>query len=275
MIRSLRGRLFIGLTAIIILTGMIAGIFASKWAFDEAIEVQDSVLIQLASLAQNGGISGGQPLHRVEEDSDVWLIELGKTPRSSADDRQLFTLQDGLQVARSKNRPIRVLLRTRSDGSRFAVAQPTAVRYETARDIALRTLLPILALIPCVMLATALVIARSLRPMVWLAIRQIEDSGLGIASTHIDRIFEPFFRGSRPTGEGSGLGLSIVKRIVDSLGAAIALENIAGASGSGLRVTVRLPVVGGSDSPSSQRREEVVWNGHAPKPQLSVPGVVI
>ena len=99
MIRSLRGRLFIGLTAIIILTGVIAGAFAYKWAFDEAIEIQDSVLIQLASVAQNGGFSGGQPPHGVEEDSDVWAIELGKTPGGSADDRQLFTLQDGLQVA--------------------------------------------------------------------------------------------------------------------------------------------------------------------------------
>jgi len=65
--------------------------------------------------------------------------------------------------------PIRVLLRTRADGSRFAVAQPTAVRDETARDMALRTLVPIAALIPCLMLVTALLIAQSLRPMVRLA----------------------------------------------------------------------------------------------------------
>ncbi len=169
MIRSLRGRLFIGLTAMIILTGAIGGMFAYSWAFGEAIEMQDSILIQLASLAQSGSFSGGQPLHGVEEDTEVWLIELGKTPRGLADDRQLFTLRDGLQVATWKNRPIRVLLRTRSDGSRFAVAQPTTVRDETARDVAFRTLLPIAALIPCLMLVTALVIAHSLRPIVQLA----------------------------------------------------------------------------------------------------------
>lgn len=169
MIRSLRGRLFIGLTAMIILTGAIGGMFAYSWAFGEAIEMQDSILIQLASLAQSGSFSAGQPLHGVEEDTEVWLIELGKTPRGLADDRQLFTLRDGLQVATWKNRPIRVLLRTRSDGSRFAVAQPTTVRDETARDVAFRTLLPIAALIPCLMLVTALVIAHSLRPIVQLA----------------------------------------------------------------------------------------------------------
>ena len=169
MIKSLRGRLFVGLTVIIVLTGAIGAMFAYNWAFGEAIELQDSILIQLASLAQNVSFSGGQPLHGVEEDTEVWLIELGKMPRGSAEDRQLFTLPDGLQVATLKNQPIRVLLRTRSDGSRFAVAQPTAVRDETARGVALSTLLPIAALIPCLMVVTALVVAHSLRPMARLA----------------------------------------------------------------------------------------------------------
>jgi two-component system, OmpR family, sensor kinase len=169
MIRSLRGRLFVGLTAIILLTGAIGSMFAYRWALGEAIELQDSILIQLASLAQNGSFCGGQPLHGVEEDTQVWLIELGKTPRGLADDRQLFTLPDGLQVATWKKQSVRVLLRTRSDGSRFAVAQPTVVRDDTARDVAFRTLLPIAALIPCLMVVTTLVIAYSLRPMVRLA----------------------------------------------------------------------------------------------------------
>ena len=169
MIRSLRGRLFVWLTAIIILTGAIGGWFAYAWAFDEAIEMQDGILIQLASLAQNGAFGDGQPLNGVEENTEVWIIELGKTPHGPPDDRRLFTLQDGLQVATWKNTPIRVLLRTRADGSRFAVAQPIAFRDESASDMALRTLLPIAALIPCLMLVTAIVIAHSLRPMIRLA----------------------------------------------------------------------------------------------------------
>lgn len=79
MIRSLRGRLFVGLTAIILLTGATGSMLAYRWAFGEAIELQDSILIQLASLAQNASFGGGQPLHGVEEDTEVWLIELGKT----------------------------------------------------------------------------------------------------------------------------------------------------------------------------------------------------
>ena len=360
-------------------------------------------------------------------------MELGKAPHGSADDRQLWSYQDGLHVATRAGQPIRALLRTRADGSRFAVAQPTAVRDETARDMALRTLVPIAALIPCLMLVTALLIAQSLRPMVRLAsdldarraddmsplplkgmpselhpfiasingliarmrlmmdqqrrfiadaahelrtpiaalslqaenldpvdlpaaarhrlaalkqgmhrtkhlleqllalarqeahpfgrgempqvsldqvakevvadllpqalnrnidlgfelveplavpsepvmlaamirnlldnalrytpeggnvdigvyrqdgaaILQIEDSGPGIESSDMDRIFEPFFRGAREEVEGTGLGLSIVKRVVDGLGGSIALENITGIGRSGLRVTVKLPL---------------------------------
>jgi len=164
MIRSLRGRLFAGLTAIILLTGLAGGVFAHHWAFDEAIEMQDSVLIQIAGLVQSGSLAGGRELHGVDEDAEVWLID-----QASEHDAKLWSLKDGLALATRKGQPIRVLLRTRPDGTRFAVAQRTAVRDEIASDMAFRTVLPIAALIPCLLLVTAIVIARSLRPMVRLA----------------------------------------------------------------------------------------------------------
>lgn len=164
MIRSLRGRLFAGLTAIILLTGLVGGLFAHRWAFNEAIEMQDSVLTQIAGLVQSGSLAGGRELHGVDEVAEVWLID-----QAPDDDAQLWSLKDGLGLATRKGQPIRVLLRTRPDGTRFAVAQRTAVRDEIASDMAFRTLLPIAALIPCLLLVTAIVIARSLRPMVRLA----------------------------------------------------------------------------------------------------------
>jgi two-component system OmpR family sensor kinase len=94
---------------------------------------------------------------------------LGTAPRGRTEERQLWSLQDGLHVASFTGRSMRVLLQTRPDGSRFAVLQPTDVRDDIAGNMALRTLLPITALIPCLLLVTALVIARSLRPMVRLA----------------------------------------------------------------------------------------------------------
>lgn len=429
MMRSLRGHLFAGLTAIILLTGIVGGLFAHHWAFDEAIEMQDSVLIQIAGLVQSGSLTGGRELHGVDEDAEVWLID-----QASEDDAKLWSLKDGLALATRKGQPIRVLLRTRPDGARFAVAQRTSVRDEIASDMAFRTVLPIAALIPCLLLVTAIVIARSLRPMVRLAddldgrraddmtplpaeqmpselhpfiasingllqrtrflmdqqrrfvadaahelrtpitalslqaenltsvdlppgtrdrvaalrqgigrtkhlleqllalarqdagppdgttisvvalqdiakevvadampeatnrgidlgfarvepvtvrgeavilaaltrnlldnalrftprggridawvyregdtaILEIEDSGPGVAPEEIGRIFEPFFRGERPEGDGVGLGLAIVKRIADRLGGSIEAVNVAESGRTGLRVLVKLPAV--------------------------------
>jgi two-component system, OmpR family, sensor kinase len=169
MIRSLRGRLFAGLTAIILLTGIAGGLFAHRWAFNEAIEMQDSVLIQIAGLVQSGSLTGGRELHGVDEDAEVWLIDQAATPQAAADEAKLWSLKDGLALAMRKGQTVRVLLRTRPDGTRFAVAQRTSVRDEIASDMAFRTVLPIAALIPCLLLVTAIVIGRSLRPMVRLA----------------------------------------------------------------------------------------------------------
>ncbi|MGF6308277.1 two-component system OmpR family sensor kinase [Bradyrhizobium sp. i1.8.4] len=432
MMTSLRGRLFVGFTAIMVLMGTIGGILAYKWAYSEAIEMQDSVLIQIGSFAINASIRESRPVNGVDAESEVAVVELGDVPHGAAEDRRLWALKDGLRNDVYQGQPVRVLLRTRPDNSRFAVMQRTEIRTEIAGDMAVRTLLPIAALVPCLLLVTAFVIARSFRPMLRLAgdldarpaddvsalaasgapselqpflgsingllgrmrammeqqqrfiadashelrtpitalslqaenlasldmpastrerldalksgaqrtrhlleqllalarqdavtpaageavdldriakgvvadllseaaarnidlgftmvetvasdgdqfsltsvvrnlvenavkftpeggsvdlgiyredgmaVIQIEDSGPGISPRHLDRIGEPFFRGGQPSGDGAGLGLSIVKRIIDRCGGSIQFENMTGTERAGLRVTVRLPAV--------------------------------
>jgi len=177
--RSLRARLFVGLTVVILLAGCLGGVATYLWAFDEAIEMQDSTLIQIGSLLQNGAVKSDAALHGIDADAEVNVIELGTVPHGPAEERQLWSLQDGLRVATLKGQPVRTLLRTRGDGSRFALTQQTDVRDDIAGNMAFRTLLPIAALVPCMMLVTALVVAGSLRPMVHLAgdldLRRAED----------------------------------------------------------------------------------------------------
>ncbi|HEU5311672.1 MAG TPA: ATP-binding protein, partial [Candidatus Eisenbacteria bacterium] len=69
---------------------------------------------------------------------------------------------------------------------------------------------------------------------------EILDTGKGIASEHIDRIWDPFFT-TKPTGQGTGLGLSITNRIVHRHGGEIHAEN---RPSGGACFTVELPVQG-------------------------------
>ncbi len=79
-----------------------------------------------------------------------------------------------------------------------------------------------------------------LRPMADGASIEVADTGIGIDATELPHIFERFYRGSRgeTRSSGSGLGLSIVKSIVDLHHGRIAVES---RLGQGSRFEVRLP----------------------------------
>jgi two-component system, OmpR family, sensor histidine kinase QseC len=68
----------------------------------------------------------------------------------------------------------------------------------------------------------------------------IEDNGPGIPPAERERVFERFYRIPGGPASGSGLGLSIVKRVVEGLAGRIELGNRD--TGTGLRVIVQLPV---------------------------------
>jgi len=54
----------------------------------------------------------------------------------------------------------------------------------------------------------------------------VSDTGIGIDEKHLHRVFDPFFTTRE---DGSGLGLSIVKRIVEELGGSVELSSQEGA----------------------------------------------
>jgi len=67
---------------------------------------------------------------------------------------------------------------------------------------------------------------------------QFQDTCGGIAPEHVGRIFQPFFT-TKPPGEGTGLGLCIVDRVVTHAGGNIRVEN---RPGEGAAFCVTLPL---------------------------------
>lgn len=69
----------------------------------------------------------------------------------------------------------------------------------------------------------------------------VQDTGLGIAASEREKVFERFYRVDGSTADGSGLGLAIVKEILATHGGAISLRGPT--SGSGLIVEIDLPQI--------------------------------
>jgi two-component system NtrC family sensor kinase len=66
----------------------------------------------------------------------------------------------------------------------------------------------------------------------------VADNGTGIPKTAIDKIYQPFFT-TKPTGEGTGLGLSLAYDIVKAHGGEI---KVVSKEGEGSDFSVELPI---------------------------------
>lgn len=76
---------------------------------------------------------------------------------------------------------------------------------------------------------------------------RIQDTGAGIAPTHLARVFDPFFT-TKGQGEGSGLGLTVAYRIINKLGGHIRMES---EESRGTTCLITLPV---SDAHLAKKR---------------------
>jgi signal transduction histidine kinase len=81
------------------------------------------------------------------------------------------------------------------------------------------------------------------------ALVSIGDTGCGIPPEIRERIFDAFFT-TKGAGEGTGLGLDIVRKIVEKHGGRIFVESEVG---SGSTFTISLPIAGlpSADSPQT------------------------
>ena len=88
------------------------------------------------------------------------------------------------------------------------------------------------------------------------AVIRLSDSGTGISAQHLSKIFDPFFT-TKGQGEGSGLGLTVARRIIRKFGGDIRIESV---EGHGTVCIVTLPIL----PPAPQ---EGPWSASAPHSQ--------
>src|ERR1700687_3252187 len=81
----------------------------------------------------------------------------------------------------------------------------------------------------------------------------VSDTGSGIPPHVLDRMFDPFFT-TKGVGEGTGLGLSLVHRIVADLGGVIDVRTTVG---RGTTFTIWLPTAGEVTAPSAKVTTEL------------------
>jgi signal transduction histidine kinase len=77
------------------------------------------------------------------------------------------------------------------------------------------------------------------------AVVEVRDDGPGIPADRIPLIFEPYFT-TKPTGEGAGVGLSVVRNVARENGGSVAVES---KPGEGTIVRVLLPEAASTPPP--------------------------
>ncbi|MFJ2338592.1 ATP-binding protein [Pseudomonas protegens] len=177
---SVQLRLSIALSVAVLIVALLAGVFAYVSAFDEALEMQDNTLRQVAALFERQHMTlayppPGQVVADDNEESRVVVQYLADGARAAADsDAEIplplpTTLADGLSTLTVGGEPFRVLVKTTSAGLRIAVAQETGARDRDARESAWRGLLPFLILFPVLLLVIADLVRKLFRPIEQLA----------------------------------------------------------------------------------------------------------
>jgi signal transduction histidine kinase/type II secretory pathway pseudopilin PulG len=81
----------------------------------------------------------------------------------------------------------------------------------------------------------------------------VEDKGLGIESTELKDIFEPFYRSKSVTAaqiHGTGLGLSLAKSVASAMGGNLSVEST---PGKGSAFTLRLPALKQAEQPHQEK----------------------
>jgi two-component system OmpR family sensor kinase len=172
---SVQRKLSLALSLAILVVAILAGGLSFVSAFDEAHELQDDVLRQVAQLMSRqrlGPEAADAAPHDGDGDGESQVIVQRLGPSAAAAPGALplpADLADGLHTLKLDDEAYRVLVQTSAAGERIAVAQASSFRDEIARDGALRAVLPLLVLVPVLLLIVAHLVRQLFRPIAALS----------------------------------------------------------------------------------------------------------
>lgn len=175
---SVQLKLSFTLSLSILLAALVAGVFSFASALNEAHELQDDLLRQIAHLMDRQHLvasPANAALDESNEDARVTVQRLGDSPPSTPVAAGAGTLPipanlaDGLHTLELDGESFRVMIKTFASGERFAVSQEADFRNEIARDGALRTVMPFLILVPVLLLIVGDLIRKMFRPIATLS----------------------------------------------------------------------------------------------------------
>lgn len=176
---SVQLRLSLALSLTIVLVAVAASAFVFVSALDEAHELQDDTLRQVAMLYDRQHMTlhypEGPALEGDDEESRVIIQHLADGSQALANGDETLplplpaTLVDGLATVNVGGEAFRVLVHSTSRGERIAVAQEVGARDKDARESAWRSLLPFLILFPVLLLVVGDLVRKLFRPIASLA----------------------------------------------------------------------------------------------------------
>ena len=154
MKRSLQRHLSLVLGSAILLAGLLAAIASFSLAYSETKELQDDMLRQFAAIsvgiAAHPSSSSSQSQNKADgaisdPESRVTIFHLQK---SNVPDWLNGNLSPGFHTINAGTERLRIFVRDDQSGSLTVVSQPTEARDEITLNSALRTLIPLLLLLP-------------------------------------------------------------------------------------------------------------------------------
>jgi two-component system OmpR family sensor kinase len=170
MMHSLRFRLSAWLSLLIAGIAAVAGVIAFETAFQEANELQDGQLAQVAALITPRSLAAMEyealaSVPGTDHEAKLVVQTLAaRTPLALS-----TSLPDGIQTVTVAGTPWRIVVKTLDANTRVVVGQQTAGRDEIARNSALATTMPFVMLVPVLISMLGFLVRRIFMPLTALS----------------------------------------------------------------------------------------------------------